>query len=516
MTTLSIIACIAFSASLALTPLYRSLAKRFGIVDHPDSQRKFHDRATPLGGGVVVLTGFVLAVLTTLAVPNHWSARLWHDGRFIAGFLFAVFTICAVGLFDDRFGLRGRQKLFGQVVAASILIASGLMIDTIKVFSWELQLGPLAIPFTLFWLLGATNALNLIDGIDGLATSIGIILAVALAIMALLVDHGTDAVLAMALAGSLAGFLYYNFPPASIFLGDAGSMLIGLVLGALAIRSSLKGPATIALAAPTAICAIPILDVSMAILRRRLTGRSIYTTDRGHLHHCLLRRGYSNRKTLLVIGVLCALTATGALVSVYRQNELLAIASVVAVVGMLIFTRFFGHAEFLLLCRRLKIVASSLMPWRRNGEGLSREVSVRLQGSRPWEELWQMLVDFAERYQLSTVQLNVHLPLVDEDYHADWRSTTQPEPIRQWHVEFPLVASGMPVGRLKVTGPSFDGSVCGGMGDLLIDLQAFETEIVTLLEEQWSPPSPDDTQPVPEVEPAPERTSETKVGIRAD
>ena len=268
---------------------------------------------------------------------------------FLLTFSVAACVICLLGLVDDTMQLRGRQKLVGQILAAGILVAGGLDIERIKFFGWTLELGFLATPFSILWLVAAINALNLIDGADGLATSVGLVLSVALAGMALLADHPTDAVLAMALVGALAGFLVYNLPPASIFLGDAGSMLIGLILGALAIRSSLKGPATVALAAPTAIWAIPALDVAMAILRRKLTGRSIYTTDRGHLHHHLLKRGYGGLGTIAFIGGLCGCTALGAVVSVYQKNEMLAIGSVLAVGGILVATRVFGHQECLLL-----------------------------------------------------------------------------------------------------------------------------------------------------------------------
>src|SRR5439155_8367461 len=140
-------------------------------------------------------------------------------------------------------------------------------------------------------LLGAINSLNLIDGMDGLLGSVGLILSLALAVMAALAGHWGAAAVAVALAGALLGFLPFNLPPASVFLGDSGSMLVGLVLGTLAIQSSLKAPATIALATPVALLILPIFDTTVAILLRTMTGRSLYTTDRGHLLHRLLRFG---------------------------------------------------------------------------------------------------------------------------------------------------------------------------------------------------------------------------------
>src|SRR5262249_13889999 len=149
----------------------------------------------------------------------------------------------------------------------------------------------------------------------------------ALGAMAALQGQWAAAAVAAILAGALLGFLFYNFPPASVFLGDCGSMLIGLAVGVLAIRSSLKAPATVALAAPTALLILPIFDTTAAILRRKLTGRSLYTTDRGHLHHCLLRSGLSNRRALLAVAGLCLVTAVGALASLAWNNEALALLS---------------------------------------------------------------------------------------------------------------------------------------------------------------------------------------------
>src|SRR5437868_2212657 len=151
----------------------------------------------------------------------------------------------------------------------------------------------MAVPVTLFLLLGAIGSLNLIDGMDGLLSTVGVLVSLAVAGMAVMGGHWLAACAAVALAGALLGFLRYNFPPATIFLGDSGSMLIGLVLGVLAIKSALKTPTTVALMAPAVLLTIPIFDTFAAILRRKLTGRSIYSTDRGHLHHCLLSRGLS-------------------------------------------------------------------------------------------------------------------------------------------------------------------------------------------------------------------------------
>ncbi|MBS0201582.1 MAG: undecaprenyl/decaprenyl-phosphate alpha-N-acetylglucosaminyl 1-phosphate transferase [Planctomycetes bacterium] len=404
---------------------------------------------------------------------------------FLNGLLLAVIAIVGVGFLDDRFTLRGRQKLAGQVAAAGILIASGLRVEQIHVFGTQIDLGLLGIPFTLFWLLGAINSLNLIDGIDGLASSVGVILSMSIAGMAWMTGHDTEAIIALALCGALLGFLVYNFPPASIYLGDAGSMLIGLLLGALAIRSSLKGPATVALAAPTVMWTIPILDVGMAILRRKLTGRSIYHTDRGHLHHCLLRQGFSNRTTLFWIGLLCVFTAFGSLASVASQNEWLAISSAVMVFAVLLITRWFGNVEVALLGCRIRSLVLSVFHVPQAGSAAFRvPVHTRFTGTRDWEDLWNTLTEYAERFDLCSVQLNVQLPAWNEDYHVNWVRRDQVDDQHEWSTELPLISNDLTVGRLQIRGRCNHGSVCTWMGELIAGLKPFEAHLLSLLEDQ--------------------------------
>jgi UDP-GlcNAc:undecaprenyl-phosphate GlcNAc-1-phosphate transferase len=438
-------------ASLALIPLARLLGRRAGLVDQPDGRRKMHERATPVAGGIAILAAALLVLPALLALPAV-SALFQPCADEMSGLLLGALVICAVGVLDDRHGLRGRHKLLGQALAVGVVISHGIRVEAVHLFAWRFELGWLGVPFTLFWLLGAINSLNLIDGMDGLLGSIGTIVSLALAALAALHGHWAEAFVAVTLAGALLGFLCYNLPPASIFLGDGGSMLIGLVVGALAIRSSLKGPATVALAAPTALLIIPIFDTTAAILRRKLTGRSIYSTDRGHLHHCLLRRGLSRAGALVIVSSLCLLTVVGALGSIAMQNEALALLSAAAVVAILVLTRLFGHAEMLLVLQSASALARSLSA---GAGGQEHEVEVRLQGSADWRALWRRLLGCADGLNLSGLVLDVNAPAVQEGYHARWfrragrGGREEPE---LWSADIPLAAAGQAVGRITITG----------------------------------------------------------------
>jgi UDP-GlcNAc:undecaprenyl-phosphate GlcNAc-1-phosphate transferase len=445
-------ALAAFAAAALGTPVVRSLARRWGLVDVPDAHRKLHARGTPLGGGLVILAATLCGSALGLASPATRALIRESDGTLI-GFLGAALMLAAVGLLDDAKGLRGRQKLFGQIVAVTFLCWSGMTIERLRLFEWEIELGLLAVPVTVCWLLGAVNALNLLDGADGMAATVGLVISAALAIMAAAIGRPVEAAIAAALAGAALGFLLYNFPPASIFLGDCGSMLLGLTIGVLAIRSSLKGPATVAMAAPVALLAIPMFDCTAAILRRRLTGRSIYTTDRGHLHHCLLRRGAGPRGLLLWVGGLCAATAVGALTSVYWKNEPLAFFSAATVIVALVASRIFGFSELLLVVHRVATFANSLLAASHRKPGPVRQKTVMLQGSRNWDEIWQTLTDFAEMHQLCQVYLDLNLPWMHEGYHAEWERRHFLEPAEMWSLRLPLVAHGRKIGRIEIAGP---------------------------------------------------------------
>ena len=338
-----------------LTPMVRALAVRNGLVDAPDGRRKLQARPIPLGGGLAILLSAIAGVLLEIFVSGREPGTAWQADSLLdtprslsmlIGLGIAALGISALGLVDDARGLRGRHKLLGQITVVGIVLASGVVIRSVNVFGFEFNLGVFAFPLTAFFLLGAINSLNLLDGMDGMLSCIGLIICLAIAIIAAMMANWTAACVAAALAtGALLGFLRYNLPPASIFMGDCGSMLVGLAIGVVAIEGSLKGPAAVALAAPLALLTLPILDTSAAVLRRKLSGRSVFISDRGHLHHCLLRSGLSTPRALVWVAALSVITLLGAVASVAWHAQWIAVASVIAVFLILIATRLFGHCS---------------------------------------------------------------------------------------------------------------------------------------------------------------------------
>ncbi len=442
---------LGFLLCLVLIFPARALARRIGLVDRPDGRRKLHARVIPVAGGPVIFVSVCVALLVAWYPPGRLHEAAGANASLLIGLLAAGVLVCALGVADDFGRLRGRHKLLGQIVAVAVVIASGVEVRTVHLLGADFELGVLAIPFTAFILLGAINSLNLIDGMDGLLGTVGFILCLALGMMAWAAGRDVTACVAFALAGSVLAFLCFNFPPATIFMGDSGSMLIGLTVGVLAIHGSLKTPTTVALATPAALLAIPLFDTIAAIVRRKLTGRSIYCTDRGHLHHCLLHRLEHPYWVLLVIACCCLFTAAGAFAGVVLQNELIGLCIALAVVVLLTATRLFGHAEFVLVKTRLTRLVASFFPNR--GEGRFRRMDVHLQGTHNWKALLDAVAARAFDLNLHTVRLDVSAPALHEEYHAHWdRFAEEEEGVQLWRAEIPLVVGKWTVGSLFVSG----------------------------------------------------------------
>ena len=256
-------------------------------------------------------------------------------------------------------------------------------------------------------------------------------------------------------------------------------MLIGLVVGSLAIGASLKGPATVAMAAPLAIWSLPMFDSFVAILRRKLTGRSIYATDRGHLHHRLMARFGKNTRVLGVVALCCAVTCGGALLSMFMQNDFLAIGSVLLVICILVATQIFGHVEFMMLANRMKSVGMSFIrPSMGSG---SWQTSTRLQGTREWDMLWQSLIEYAEKSRLIEIRIDLNLAAIQEAYHASWKRRSKCERRELWRAEVPLFVDQHVIGRINLTGEREAGSVvCDVISRVMETLAMLEGEITAL------------------------------------
>jgi len=294
---------VGFGVALALTPLVGYGALRLGVVDRP-SARGVNDRPDmPLLGGIAVAVAF----LSALAAIDFVSAPLSGAGRWL-GLAVGGAMLVAVGIWDDRFGMSAVPKLLAQIVAAVVAIASGFQIDRLSdPFSMSVVELPayVAWPASLLWIVGVTNAMNLLDGLDGLATGVGAIVAATLTAIAWQADQAFGVCMGLALVGALLGFLPHNFAPARIFLGDTGSMFIGYSLSLLALEGY-RRVSLITFVVPLLALAVPLLDTSLSVLRRLRARAPIFTADRLHMHHRLLDIEGSPRSAVLQLYLVTA------------------------------------------------------------------------------------------------------------------------------------------------------------------------------------------------------------------
>ncbi|MCL1906156.1 MAG: undecaprenyl/decaprenyl-phosphate alpha-N-acetylglucosaminyl 1-phosphate transferase [Clostridiales bacterium] len=316
---------IALAAALLATPLAIYAARKLNVVDIPN-ERKVHQAAVPRMGGVAIYGAFVLGALA-----------LGLYTRPVAALLVASSIVMFVGWVDDVRGISPKVKLLGQVFASLILIKGGFYVQFITnpfTDGGLISLGIFTIPVTILWLTGISNAVNLIDGLDGLSAGVCAIAALTMTIVCFVQGQLQTAALAAVLAAASFGFLRYNFYPARTFMGDCGSLFLGFVLGALAIMGLSKGATVVSIFTPLIIMGIPIFDTFFAIIRRIFLHRPIFEADKGHLHHSLLSLGLSHRQTVLsiyAVSVIMGLSAVLLALLTSAQAMILLIILVIAI-----------------------------------------------------------------------------------------------------------------------------------------------------------------------------------------
>ncbi|MFL6449383.1 MAG: glycosyltransferase family 4 protein [Bryobacteraceae bacterium] len=296
--TLTLLFVLSLVFSVLLTPLVRKLAFHWKLVDQPDNMRKVHKKPIPRIGGVAVTVAYFASCLLA------WGILFWFPVQNAPGFAAvkalvpAVAIVFLVGLADDMLNLQPLHKFAAQGLASVMVVLSGVYIHSISAVSIPRPLGMLV---TVVWLMGCTNAVNLIDGLDGLAGGITLLGTATVLVGALISGNAELMVAAAPLAGALIGFLVFNFNPASIFLGDCGSLVLGFLLGCYSLLWMETSTTLVAIAAPLMTLSIPLLDTTLAMARRFLSGRPLFRPDRSHIHHRLLLRGFSHRNAVLCL-----------------------------------------------------------------------------------------------------------------------------------------------------------------------------------------------------------------------
>jgi UDP-GlcNAc:undecaprenyl-phosphate GlcNAc-1-phosphate transferase len=303
---------LAAASCAVVTPLVRRMAFAVGVFDEPDDERRVHTQPTPRLGGIAIFTGFMLALFAMLviALDNNFVIHHYLGTRDLAeviGLLFGGTLMLGVGLWDDVMGMRPRTKFLAQTVVALVMIVLykfTILGFTVPHFGY-VALGVLAVPFSLFWYLGMVNAINFMDGLDGLVTGVALIASVTMVAVSWWHHEYLVAITMCALGGAAAGFLPFNYNPARIFMGDGGSLFVGFVLASAAVMGTEKVAVGISLLVPLLVLALPILDTARVIVARLGRRAPLFDPDRSHMHHQLLDVGLSQRQVVTLIYVVC-------------------------------------------------------------------------------------------------------------------------------------------------------------------------------------------------------------------
>ena len=482
MLELILFAALGLGVTVLLIPFLRrqTIENRWGRRGHQFHQTHHH----PISrlGGLALGGAFVVVAATVFLVTEARNERMYTQCVIIGGAL-AMF---GMGLWDDLRPLGAKKKLLAQIVIAGLVYALGLRVEIVSnPFGGVWHLGPLSAGLTVLWLVAFTNLINLIDGMDGLAGGISLLLMLLLIYVGY--QTGSYPLLASGVAGSLVGFLCFNFPPAKIYLGDGGAYFLGFLIGELTIASSHKGTVVTALIAPLFVLALPILDVSLAIVRRGLKGLPIFRADKGHIHHRLIEMGLSRRRALLGMYCFTVFFLLLALMAFRTRVEML---PVLAGAGMLVVLIVMARMNF---SRRWFNLGNILGQSLRMREDVAYAMSVSrwlaLEGGRvqSTEELWSVLRFAAKRLGFSEVRLEL------EDGVRCWRCEDPDRPYRGYQFsrfDFRKEGAGLIELRARKLSKSDWEKHCGAprqerrRGDCLDDEKTFQL-VGELLAESW-------------------------------
>jgi UDP-GlcNAc:undecaprenyl-phosphate GlcNAc-1-phosphate transferase len=393
---------VSLMVSLVLTLVVRNRALAWGWVDQANSSRKVHARPIPRLGGIAIVAGF-FAPLCALFFTDSGVGHLFRfHQELVWGLFCGGAAIAVLGLYDDLQGAGARLKFGVQFTVAIALYLLGFRVELIaNPFGAAISLGALSLPFTLLWIVGVVNALNLIDGLDGLAGGVAFFGVGTNFILSLVRGDVVMCLLMAALAGAILGFLVFNFNPASIFMGDTGSMFLGFVLAAVSLKTSTKSGTAVAMLVPVMALGLPIMDTLLAMIRRSLLGRPMFSADKEHIHHRLMSRMVlSHRSAVLVLYGLCGLFTLTALGLNFANSAQTAMLLVGMAVVIFVLMRKLGYLDL----RR----AGSVGEARRKNialRSLVKELSRGIQQATSLQELWAAVRPLAETVDVARLEL---------------------------------------------------------------------------------------------------------------
>jgi len=382
--------CLSLLLTTAMTPIVILWARRRGLVDKPDA-RKIHTLAIPRMGGIAIFLGAILAILPVLAMRNQVGAEFREVMPQVVVLLLCSSALFMVGLYDDLKRLRIRTKLLVQCLGAVLVCLAGVHIEEIVVRDlFTLELGRFGIIVTILWIIGITNAVNLIDGLDGLAAGISGIASAVIGVLAFWQANAILAVVMRALGGSLTGFLFFNFNPAKIFMGDGGSLFVGFIIAGSSVMTAAKSEALVGICLPIIVLGIPIFDTFFSVLRRYLNRRGIMSADKGHFHHMLLKRGLKQHHVAILAYAITALASGLGLVMISTRSTASVMVFLLCMALILLVFKEIGSTSF----RRTREVIrerADVAHTQRLEQKSFEEAHLNFHNAETFEQWWQSL-----------------------------------------------------------------------------------------------------------------------------
>ena len=449
---------VAVCSSTVLTFVVREFARRAGLVD-PVGERKVHVHPVPRVGGVAIVLAVALAMTAVMTLFGQHV--LAENGRGLVTVIGGALAVHIVGLIDDVRPMRARWKFLAQIVIACGVFIAGVRVSTLSLpFVGLVDLGGIVgMVFTVVWFVGITNAFNLIDGLDGLAAGAALFALSTMFVVASYNGLVGPATVTIILAGATVGFLCFNFHPASIFLGDSGSLFLGFMLAGIGLLGSQKSPTVIAVAIPIVSLGLPVLDTTLAVARRFLRGQPIFTADRAHIHHRLLSLGHSPRRVALLLYSACALLGLGGMLLV-NDSAYVAVVLVVIGLGVGLAVQRLRYYEFEELARVLRRGVHQRKNIGRNVR--IREASLRVSELTDLDRVFETLEATFEEDEFECAEVRLRHSFVGSAALMEYRRLDDDVPVWAWHrsnvtlaacweIRLPLLApSGERIGSLVV------------------------------------------------------------------
>ncbi len=439
---------VAFLISLmvgaTLTLAVRQLATRHGLLDRVGSSRQVHALPTPRLGGIAIVLGF-FAPLVGLLVVDSWVGLAFRSNTtLVIGLFGGGLVIAALGLYDDLHGAGAPLKFSIQLGVALALYALGVRVEVLaNPFGADLSLGALSLPFTVLWIVGVINAMNLIDGLDGLAGGVSFFAVATTFLLAISRGDLVMSLMMAALGGAILGFLIFNFNPASIFMGDTGSMFLGYVLAVSSVVTSTKSGTAVAMLVPVISLGLPIMDTLLSMVRRALIGRPMFSADKEHIHHRLMSRlELSHRNAVLVLYALCCLFGLTALGLAYANSAQTAMLLAGVAVVVVVLMRKLGY----LSPKRAQGISTVR---RRNVELrlVVKEVAGQVHEAQKLSDIWDAIWPLASLMEASRLELSLR----DGEGGVQFSTTRAAGTALPLEAVFEIRAQSASVGRLCIT-----------------------------------------------------------------